>query len=328
MKIVNPKKEKRKKKEDNEMKIVLLDIDTLGKVDLSILEKFGKLEKYNATCKEDTLRYAKEADIVITNKVVINKEIMQKCDNLKLICIAATGMNNVDLDFAKEKGVEVKNVAGYSTASVAQATFTLLFSLLGSSAYYDTYVKSGKWSKSPIFTHLKREFFEIKDKTWGIIGLGNIGKSVANIATAFGAKVVYYSTSGVNRNSDYQRKSLDDLLKTSDIISIHAPLNEKTDNLIGKQELSMMKKGAVILNMGRGGIVNEEDLAYAIDNFDIFAGLDVSKIEPMRADNPLLHVENIDNIIFSPHIAWASREARKTLVNMIAKNIENFIKEE
>ncbi len=328
MKIVNPKKEKRKKKEDNNMKIVLLDIDTLGKVDLSILEKFGKLEKYNATCKEDTLRYAKEADIVITNKVVINKEIMQKCDNLKLICIAATGMNNVDLDFAKEKGVEVKNVAGYSTASVAQATFTLLFSLLGSSAYYDAYVKSGKWSKSPIFTHLKREFFEIKDKTWGIIGLGNIGKSVANIATAFGAKVVYYSTSGVNRNSDYQRKSLDDLLKTSDIISIHAPLNEKTDNLIGKQELSMMKKGAVILNMGRGGIVNEEDLAYAIDNFGIFAGLDVSKIEPMRADNPLLHVENIDNIIFSPHIAWASREARKTLVNMIAKNIENFIKEE
>ncbi len=328
MKIVNPKKEKRKKKEDNEMKIVLLDIDTLGKVDLSILEKFGKLEKYNATCKEDTLRCVKEADIVITNKVVINKEIMQKCDNLKLICIAATGMNNVDLDFAKEKGVKVKNVAGYSTASVAQTTFTLLFSLLGSSAYYDTYVKSGKWSKSPIFTHLKREFFEIKDKTWGIIGLGNIGKSVADIATAFGAKVVYYSTSGVNRNSEYQRKSLDDLLKTSDIISIHAPLNEKTDNLIGKQELSMMKKGAVILNMGRGGIVNEEDLAYAIDNFDIFAGLDVSKIEPMRADNPLLHVENIDNIIFSPHIAWASREARKTLVNMIAKNIENFIKEE
>ena len=307
------------------MKIVLLDTDTLGKVDLSIFEKFGKLEKYNVTCKEDTLGRIKEADIVITNKVVIDKAIMQKCPNLKLICIAATGMNNVDLDFAKEKGIEVKNVAGYSTASVAQATFTLLFSLIGSSAYYDAYVKSGGWSKSPIFTHLQREFFEIKDKTWGIIGLGNIGKSVAGIATAFGAKVVYYSTSGINRNSDYQRKSLDDLLKTSDIISIHAPLNEKTDNLIGKLELSMMQKGAIILNMGRGGIVNEEDLAYAIDNFDIFAGLDVSKEEPMKLDNPLLHVKNIDNIVFSPHIAWASREARKTLVNMIAENIENFV---
>ena len=307
------------------MKIVLLDTDTLGKVDLSIFEKFGKLEKYNVTCKEDTLQRVKEADIVITNKVVIDKAIMQKCPNLKLICIAATGMNNVDLDFAKEKGIEVKNVAGYSTASVAQATFTLLFSLIGSSAYYDAYVKSGGWSKSPIFTHLQREFFEIKDKTWGIIGLGNIGKSVAGIATAFGAKVVYYSTSGINRNSDYQRKSLDDLLKTSDIISIHAPLNEKTDNLIGKQELSMMKKGAIILNMGRGGIVNEEDLAYAIDNFDIYAGLDVSKEEPMKLDNPLLHVKNIDNIVFSPHIAWASREARKTLINMVAENIEKFV---
>ena len=310
------------------MKIVLLDMDTLGKVDLSILEKFGKLEKYNATRKEDTLRYVKDADIIITNKVVIDRKIMQKCDNLKLICIAATGMNNVDLDFAKEKGVEVKNVVGYSTASVTQATFTHLLSLVGSSTYYDNYVKSGMWSKSPIFTHLDREFFEIKDKTWGIIGLGNIGKSVAEVATAFGAKIAYCSTSGVNRNSDYQRKSLDDLLKTSDIISIHAPLNEKTDNLIGKKELSMMKKGAIILNMGRGGIVNEEDLAYAVDNFGIFAGLDVSKYEPMKADNPLLHVENIDNIVFSPHIAWASKEARKTLVGMIAKNIELFLKEE
>ncbi len=308
------------------MKIVLLDIDTLGKIDLSILEKFGKLEKYNTTCREDTLQRVKGAEIIITNKVVIDRDVMQKCDNLKLICIAATGMNNVDLDFAKEKGVEVKNVAGYSTASVTQATFTLLLSLMGSSAYYDAYVKSGRWSKSPIFTHLGREFFEIKDKTWGIIGLGNIGKSVAGIATAFGAKVAYYSTSGINRSGDYKRMNLDDLLNTSDIISIHAPLNEKIDNLIGKKELSMMKKGAIILNMGRGGIVNEDDLAYSIDNFGILAGLDVSKIEPIRADNPLLHVKNIDNIIFSPHIAWASKEARKTLVDMIARNIENFLK--
>ena len=306
------------------MKLVMLDADTLGSVDLAGFSRIGEFVKYNTTSKKDTFNRVKDADIIITNKVVIDKEIMQKCNNLKLICIAATGMNNVDLDFAKEKGVEVKNVAGYSTASVSQATFTLLFSLIGSSAYYDDYVKSKRWSKSSIFTHLDKEFFEIKGKTWGIIGLGNIGKAVAGIAKAFGANVIYYSTSGVNRNHEYKRNNLEELLKNSDIISIHAPLNEKTDNLIKKEELSMMKKGAIILNMGRGGIVNEEDLAYAIDNFGLLAGLDVSKFEPIKADNPLLYVKHINNIVFSPHIAWASREARNTLVSMIINNIEEF----
>ncbi|MCF6172436.1 MAG: hydroxyacid dehydrogenase [Campylobacteraceae bacterium] len=214
------------------MKLVLLDAKTLGNIDLSLFDKFGTFIQYPDTNKEDTLSRVYDCDVIITNKVVIDKEIMRECKNLKLICITATGMNNVDLEFAKEKGIEVKNVAGYSTASVTQATFTLLFTLVGSSCYYDDYVKSGKWSKSPIFTHLKKEFFEIKGKTWGIIGLGNIGKEVAKIATAFGANVMYYSTSGVNRNEEYKRKNLDDLLANSDIISIHAPLNEKTHNLI------------------------------------------------------------------------------------------------
>ncbi len=310
------------------MKIVLLDRDTLGSVDLSIFERFGDFISYDKTNRNETLQRVKDSDIIITNKVVIDKGILQNCKSLKLICIAATGMNNVDLEFAKIQGVEVKNVAGYSTASVTQATFTLLLSLIGNSCFYDEYVKSKKWSKSPIFTNLEKEFFEIKGKTWGIIGLGNIGKAVANVATAFGANVIYYSTSGVNRDNLYQRKNLYDLLKDSDIVSIHAPLNKKTDNLIKKDELSLMKKGAIILNMGRGGIVNEEDLAYAVDNFDILAGLDVSKVEPMPSDNPLLHVEQKENIIFSPHIAWASKEARATLVKMIADNIENFLKGE
>ncbi len=310
------------------MKIVLLDKETLGSVDLSPLEQFGNLTSYNLSKKEETLHRVVDSDIIITNKVIIDKNIMQNCKNLKLICIAATGMNNVDLEFAKKKGIEVRNVAGYSTASVAQTTFTLLLSLIGNSCFYDRYVKSKDWSKSPIFTNLDREFFEIKGKTWGIIGLGNIGKAVASLATAFGANVTYYSTSGVNRDSTYQRKNLNDLLADSDIISIHAPLNEKTDNLIKKDELKKMRRGAIILNMGRGGIINEEDLAFAIDNFGIFAGLDVSKTEPIKADNPLLHVEQKENIIFSPHIAWASKEARETLVKMIAKNIENFLKGE
>ena len=309
------------------MKLVLLDGDTLGKVNLDGFDKLGELTTYKTTAKDETLQRVKDCEVIITNKVVISKEIMQKCKKLKLICIAATGMNNVDLEFAKSSGIVVKNVSGYSTSSVAQATFTLLFSLVGNSCYYDHYVKSKAWSKSPIFTNLSREFFEIKGKTWGIIGLGNIGKEVAKIATAFGANVVYYSTSGVNRNDEYKRKNLDDLLKTSDIISIHAPLNEKTNNLIKKEELSLMKKGSIILNMGRGGIVNEEDLAFAIDNFDLFAGLDVSKTEPMDENNQLLHVKNLERIVFSPHIAWASKEARKTLVDMIIINIEDFIKQ-
>jgi glycerate dehydrogenase len=309
------------------MKIVMLDANTLGKVNLDVLKMFGDFEKYNTTSEEETIQRVKDCDVVITNKVLISKEIMQKCKNLKLICIAATGMNNVDLEFAKSQGIVVKNVAGYSTFSVAQATFTLLFSLIGNSCYYDEYVKSGKWSKSPIFTNLNKEFFEIKGKVWGIIGLGDIGKEVAKIASVFGAKVIYYSTSGVNRNKDYQRKNLDEMLSVSDIISIHAPLNEKTINLIKKEELSKMKKGGIILNMGRGGIINEEDLAYGIDHLDILAGLDVSVIEPMKAQNPLLHVKKIENIVFSPHIAWASKEARKTLVDMVANNIKEFTKQ-
>jgi glycerate dehydrogenase len=310
------------------MKLVLLDGDTLGDVNLTGFEKFGEFKIYKTTTKDETLQRVKDCEVVITNKVVISKEIMQKSEKLKLICIAATGINNVDLEFAKERAIVVKNVSGYSTASVAQATFTLLFSLIGNSCYYDEYVKSKAWSKSVIFTNLSREFFEIKDKTWGIIGLGNIGKEVAKIASAFGANVVYYSTSGINRNKEYKRKSLEDLLSISDIISIHAPLNEKTDNLIKKEELSMLKNGSIILNMGRGGIINEEDLAFGIDNFDIYAGLDVSKVEPMEEENQLLHVKKKERIIFSPHIAWASKEARKTLVDMVVKNIEDFIKKE
>jgi len=308
------------------VKIVLLDRATLGSVDLSLFKRYGNFDIFETTTKEETIERVKDCDIVITNKVVIDKQVMQNCKNLKLICIAATGMNNVDLDFANECGIEVKNVAGYSTASVVQTTFTLLFTLIGHSCYYDKYVKSKTWSKSAIFTNLDKEFFEIKGKTWGVIGLGEIGKNVANIASSFGADIIYYSTSGVNRNSDFHRVNLDVLLKNSDIISIHAPLNKKTKNLIKKEELSQMKKGSVILNLGRGGIINEVDLAYALDHYDIYAGLDVAEVEPMREENPLLHVEHKESVIFSPHIAWASRESRATLVQMIAKNIENFIK--
>ena len=309
------------------MKIVLLDKATLGGVDLSIFEEFGEFITYDITKPEDTLERVADADIVLSNKVVIDKNIMDNVPNLKLVCVTATGMNNIDLEYAKQKGIVVKNAVGYSTSSVAQTTFTILFSLIGRVCFYDEYVKSFEWSNSPVFTNLSKEFMEIKGKQWGIIGLGNIGKEVAKIASAFGANIVYYSTSGKNSNKMYTRVELEDLLKESDIVSIHAPLNRYTKNLITKKELEMLKKGAYILNLGRGGIINEKDLAEAIDSLDIYAGLDVVETEPIPRENPLLHVKQRERLVMTPHIAWASKEAREELIKITYKNIKDFIGE-
>ena len=218
------------------MQIVLLDTLTFGNTDLSVFDDLGEVSLYKTTSPAQTQERIANANVIITNKVVITKEFMLCSKSLKLICIAATGMNNVDLDAAKELNVEVKNVAGYSTDSVIQHTFSMLFYLLGHSRYYDEVVKDGSYSRSPIFTDVSHPFFEVKGKKWGIIGLGSIGRGVANIAKAFGAELFYYSTSGVNRTEDFQRTSLDEMLKSCDIITIHAPLNEKTDNLLDYKE--------------------------------------------------------------------------------------------
>ena len=225
------------------MKIVLLDKKTLGNdIDLSAFHKYGTFALHDITSKNDTIKKVKDADIIITNKVIIDKNVLDNAPNLKLICVAATGMNNIDLEYASSKNIVVKNVAGYSTNSVVQHTFSLAFYLIGKLKYYDEYVKSEQWIKSPIFTHLDKPFFEIADKTWGIIGLGEIGKKVANIASSFGADIMYYSTSGKNRDNKFQRVALEKLLKTSDIISIHAPLNEQTKNLLNHMNLNYLKK--------------------------------------------------------------------------------------
>jgi len=305
------------------MKIVFLDALTLGNVDFERFKKFGKVEIYQTTPPEKTLKRVKDADIVVTNKVVIDKEIMDKAENLKFIQIAATGMNNVDLEYAAKKGILVKNVAGYSTKAVVQQTFALVLGLLNKVCYFDEYTRKD-YPKSEIFTHIK-DWFEIAAKRWGIIGLGTIGKEVAKIAKAFGAEVVYYSTSGKNNDQTYKRVGLDELMKTSDIISIHAPLNEKTKNLIGYDELMKMKDGAVIVNLGRGGIINEKDLAKVLENNkNILVGLDVFEKEPVDENNPLLKFK--DKTLFSPHIAWTSIEARNKLMDGIYKNIEEFAK--
>lgn len=308
------------------MKIVFLDAQTMGDdIDLSIFKQFGTFETFNTTALDERIEHIGDAKIILTNKVMIDKEVIDACPNLGLICITATGMNNVDLDYAKQKGVTVKNVAGYSTASVTQTTFTLALALIGQSAYYDHYVKSGGWVKSKIFTHIERSFSEIKGKRWGIIGLGTIGKEVAKVASAFGAHIVYYSTSGANNDSIYTRVELNELFTTCDIISIHAPLNDKTKGLVTKDVLALMKQRAVLINVGRGGIVNEIDLAEAIDKNGIYAGIDVTAIEPMEEGNPLLHIKHTDRLIMSPHIAWASVEARTELMRLVSENIKDFI---
>ncbi len=308
------------------MKIVFLDRATLGEdVSIEAFMDFGEVVVYDNTEYSDVAEHIKDAEIAVTNKVVIDKAVMDEAEKLELICVAATGMNNIDLEYAKKKGIEVKNVKGYSTDSVVQHTFSMLFYLLERLRYYDMYVKSGAWSKSGIFTCLDIPFFEIKGKRWGIIGLGTIGKEVAKIAKSFGSEVVYYSTSGKNENNEYERLSLEELLKTSDIVSIHAPLNEDTKNLLDFNELSLLKEGAVLLNLGRGGIVNEEALSKVLDEGKIVAGLDVLEKEPIEEDNPLLHISHSDNLLITPHIAWTSVEARRKLVKGIYDNIKEFL---
>ena len=307
------------------MNIVFVDAYSAGEVDLSGLAALGNLICYDQTEPHEIVARCADADVVITNKVAFFEQEISNLPNLKLICIAATGMNNVDLAYAAERGVAVKNVANYSTESVAQTTFALALGLLQSTSYYDNYVKSGCYTQSGVFTHHGRPFSELKGKQWGIIGLGNIGRRVAEIAQVFGAEVSYYSTSGKNSTTDYPQKSLENLLQGSDIVSIHSPLNEQTKNLLGYTQLCLMKPTSLLINVGRGGIVVEADLAQALrENRLAGAGLDVFEQEPIQADNPLLKPDIAEKLLLAPHIAWASKESRQRLIDKICENIENF----
>ena len=305
------------------MKIVFLDADTLGSdVNFREIEQYGSLIMYPYTNKPDIIERVKDAEVIIVNKVVIGREEIDNLPSLKLICVAATGVNNIDVEYAAEKGVVVKNAVGYSTESVVQVTFGSLLSLINSCEYFDNTVKSGRYSAGDSFTDTGRTFFELSGKCFGIIGMGTIGRRVAEVATAFGAKVCYYSTNGVAHNSDYASVSLEELMCGCDIISVHAPLNDKTRNLISLKELKMAKQGAIVVNMGRGGIINEADLAEALDN-GIIAGavIDVFSKEPVPADHPFMKIGCKDRIIMTPHIGWASIEARERLITIIAENI-------
>jgi glycerate dehydrogenase len=304
------------------MKIVALDALTLGDVRWKKLEKLGEVKIYDTTRNEEIINRIKDANIVITNKVVINKQIIDAAKNLKMIQIAATGMDNVDVGYAKSKNIIVKNIVGYSTDSVVQLTFTLVLGLICKIRYFDEYSRK-KYANSEIFTHISN-WFEISGKVWGIIGLGNIGKKVARLAQCFGAEVIYHSTSGKNFNKNFKRVKLDELLKISNIITIHAPLNNSTKNLLNYEKLKFIQDGAVLVNVGRGGIINERDLAKILENKDLKVGIDVYETEPINENNELLNFK--DKTLLTPHIARTSIESRERLMNGIYENIFEFLK--
>ncbi len=298
------------------MKIVILDADTLGECNLGAINALGEVTSYGFSAPNEVLNRCKGAEVVLTNKVVLDETILSQLSDLKLICITATGMNNVDLDFAAKKGIIVKNVAGYSTDSVAQHTLSIALSLLARLNYYDEYCKSGAWSKSPIFVHINGGLREIKDLKWGIIGFGSIGQRVAHLARAFDAQVSYY-----------ERKSLESLLSGSDIISIHAPLNPQTKNLLNRTNLHLLKDGALLINVGRGGIVNEEDIAEILKSKDMYFGADVLETEPMRVNHPFLNPSITHKLLLTPHTAWAYDKARERLIALTAKNIQDYVEQ-
>ena len=309
------------------MKIVFLDVKTIGEdIDMSGFERFGEVVKYGFSSPEESRERTKDADVVILNKVQINEQTIGEAEHLKLVCVTATGTNNLDKEYLAARGIEWRNVAGYSTESVAQHTFGLLFYLLEKLAYYDDYVKSERYVDDTIFTHFEKVFHELSGKTWGIIGLGNIGRRVADIAKMFDCRVIYYSTSGKNNQPDYERVDFDTLLAEADIVSVHAPLTAETEGLMNKEAFAKMKKSAIFLNLGRGPIVVEEDLAEALENETIAAaGLDVLAVEPMVKENPLRRIKDSKRLIITPHIAWASVEARSRLMKIIEGQIEAFL---
>lgn len=308
------------------MKLVFLDAKTIGEdIDLSPYDQFGEVVKYDFSTSEQVPERVADADVIILNKVEVNEKTIGGAKHLRLVCVTATGTNNLDKEYLDKRNIAWRNVAGYSTESVAQHTFAMLFYLLEKLRYYDEYVKSGKYVNDTIFTHFAEHFHQLSGMTWGIIGLGNIGRRVADIAALFGANVIYYSASGAPKQEGYEQVDFDTLLKTSDIISVHAPLNAHTENLLDASAFLRMKKSCIFLNLGRGPIVVEQDLADALNDGQIAAaGLDVLCSEPMKEDNPLLHIQDSRKLFITPHIAWASVEARTKLMQIIHGQISDF----
>ena len=312
------------------MKIVMLDRNSLGMdMDVSVFEKLGDFEAHPVADREDCKVWIKDAEVIIFNKTVMDEDMLKCAPQVKLLCVTATGYDNIDLDYAKSRQIAVSNIRDYSTPAVAQHTFAMALYVLEKIGYYDEYVKSGAYSNQLGFSNFDERFWELQGKTWGIIGMGNIGRNVAGIATAFGCRVIFYSASGNNTTADYERVDLDTLLAESDVLSIHCPLSDRTRNLINRDTLRKMKSSAILVNVARGPIVNDADLAEALEQGVIAgAGLDVLSKEPMEKINPLGRIKDSRKLLITPHMAWASVEARTRCLEEVYRNIEAFTRGE
>lgn len=309
------------------MKLVILERNSVGTdVDVSCFEKFGEVTCYPNTVAANTSERVKDADIILANKAPLNESTLKDAPNVKLICLLATGFDNVDLAYCKSRSIKVTNVVNYCTSTVAQHTLLLALALSEKIAFYDDYVKSGAYSAQDRFSNFDRTFYDLEGKTWGIIGMGTIGRRVAGLAQAFGCRVIFYSASGKSTCTDYKRVEFDTLLQESDILSLHCPLSDRTRGLINQDALSKMKKTAVLVNVARGPVVDTRALCDALVTDRIAgAGLDVLEQEPMAKDNPLARIKDSSKLIITPHMAWASLESRTRLVDEVAKNIEAFL---
>lgn len=309
------------------MKIVILERNSVG-LDVSVdrLKSLGDTTVYPNTTAADVKEKVKDAEIIVANKAPLNKDTLKDAGNVKLICEFATGYDNIDLDYCKERGIRVANVVNYSTDAVAQHTFALCFYVLEKLRHYDEYVKSGAYGAQDRFSNFDIPFTELAGKTWGIVGMGNIGRKVASIAKAFGCKVIFYSASGSSTCTEYERVDFDTLLAESDFLSLHCPLSDRTRNLINLDALKKMKKSAILINVARGPVVNDEDLYTALtEDYIAGAGLDVLGAEPIKESNPLGKIKDSSKLIITPHLAWASIEARTRCVSEVCKNIEAFL---
>lgn len=309
------------------MKLVVLERNSVGTdIDVTCFERFGEVDYYPNTVAENTAERVKDADIVIVNKAPMNENTLKDAPNVKLICLFATGFDNVDLAYCKSRGIKVANVVNYSTAAVVQHTILLALALEEKLAFYDNYVKSDTYASQDRFSNFDRPFGEFEGKTWGIVGMGNIGRGVARVVQAMGCKVIFYSASGKSSCTEYERVEFDELLAQSDILSLHCPLSDRTRGLINKEAFARMKKSAILVNVARGPVVDTQALYDALTEGQIAAaGLDVLEKEPISRDNPLGTIKDSTKLIITPHMAWASTEARMRLVDEVVKNIQAFL---
>lgn len=313
------------------MNIVALERNSAG-TDISVdcWSELGNVTCYRNTVTEEEVRERiKEADVIIANKSPMNERTLKDAPKVKLICELATGYDNCDLAYCKARGIKVTNVVDYSTAMVAQHTFTLALALSQKLAHYDNYVKSGAYSAQDRFSNFDIPFYELEGKTWGIVGMGNIGKRVASIAKAFGCRVIFYSITGKSTCTDYEQVSKDTLLAESDFLSLHCPLSDLSRNFIDAAALKKMKNTAILINVARGPVVNNGELYDALMAGEIqAAGLDVLEKEPLELTNPLSQLKDSNRLLITPHLAWASVEARTRCVEGVYENIRAFMRGE